>query len=61
MSSDNNNNDDDDETCQKCLKGEHTRVECKKIKKREYMRQYMHKYNENRVSYRRWAFVPREL
>jgi hypothetical protein len=40
--------------CQKCLNKEHTIQEHRKLAKREYMRVYMHKYNEGKVSYRRW-------
>lgn len=53
-----NSNSSDDE-CQKCLNREHNPTECKKLKRREYMRQYMYKYNEGKVAYRRWPLLPR--
>lgn len=53
--------DSEDKPCQKCINREHTREEHKKLQKREYMRQYMYNYNKDKVSYRRWALIPKEV
>ena len=53
--------DEDNNPCQQCINREHTREEHKKLKRREYMRQYMYRYNEGKVAYRRWKLVPKEI
>lgn len=46
--------------CKKCKTKEHTREEHKKIARREYMREYMYNYTQDKVLYRRWPFIPKQ-
>lgn len=46
--------------CEQCINKIHTREEHKKLERREYMRQYMYKYNEGKVAYRRWSLVEKK-
>jgi hypothetical protein len=59
MNSEHNSELYSEENCLKCQNKEHTIAEHKKLKRREYMREYMYKYKEGKVAYRRWEFVPK--